>query len=112
MRNLARINNYYNNIESLKDWHALAGAARESGRTVADLPKACGWRKRDKAYNELRRELAQSVQRFAIPACPNHEPPAPAFTVSAGELFDAEGCVACDYCGKLLEPEPIEGQGA
>lgn len=62
MRNIARINNYYNRIEALRDWRSMADRAIAAGR--ADLvemhaPAAnAGWRTIDKAIAALRAAMA------------------------------------------------------
>lgn len=61
MRNLARISNYYNRIEAVKDWNELVMKAYEMGHgdlAAKHKPQPdSGWRKIDKAIKNLREEL-------------------------------------------------------
>jgi len=62
MRNFARINNYYNRIEAVKDWNKLAAEILKTDhwRLVWKYKPAdnAGWRKIDKAIARLREEFA------------------------------------------------------
>ena len=63
MRNIARINNYYNRIAAWEDWRKLAAQAAAAGHTdlVAQYQPAedAGWRVIDKQIGKLRTALAQ-----------------------------------------------------
>jgi len=59
MRNIARINNYYNRLQAWRDWEALANKAKETGVDVAKYApqQDAGWRKIDKAIGKLRQVM-------------------------------------------------------
>jgi hypothetical protein len=65
MRNLARIQNYYNRLAAWDDWRKLEQVALAAGQ--ADLveryqpPEDAGWRKIDKAIAALRQALAATT---------------------------------------------------
>lgn len=61
MRNFARINNYYNRLEAVKDWRELFWKACELGcrdLAIKHKPKPnSSWRKIDEAIKNLREDL-------------------------------------------------------
>ena len=65
MRNFARINNYYNKIEAIKDWNNFAGECVAAGH--ADLvlkfrpDESMGWRAIDARIEKLR-EAVRAAQ--------------------------------------------------
>jgi hypothetical protein len=80
MRNIARINNYYNRQQAWRDWQALAKTALlvMSADEVAKYKPAdnAGWRKIDKSIAELRlalyaRQEYYPVQPVSLTEC-NH----------------------------------------
>lgn len=63
MKNFARINNYYNRIEAIKDWNALVLKAYDTGHgdlatKYKPAPEA-GWRLIDKSIESLRKALQE-----------------------------------------------------
>lgn len=61
MRNLARINNYYNNIECSEEFTRLCAEARRLGIETPILPDKIGWRKLDKINIKLRNQIAATT---------------------------------------------------
>ena len=63
MRNISRINNYYNRIEALKDWKKLAAECTRAGHE--DLvkqftpPDGSGWKTIDYRIGRLRKAVAE-----------------------------------------------------
>lgn len=66
MRNLARINNYFNRLAAWDDWRALSAQAAVMGQEdVAKSlqpPPDASWRKIDKATKMLRVKLASILE--------------------------------------------------
>jgi len=70
MRNFARINNYYNRIEAVKDWNKLAADILKTDhwRLVWKYKPAdnAGWCKIDKAIAKLREEFQAVEHALAV----------------------------------------------
>jgi len=69
MKNFARINNYYNRIEAVKDWNRLATEVSEAG--YAELARKhkpandAGWKRIDKATAALREAYMAAIAAAA-----------------------------------------------
>jgi len=69
MRNFARINNYYNNIEAKKDWQKIKKYAEDLG--LFDIVKkyeiddSWGWRKIDKSIKMIRDVIEKEINKNA-----------------------------------------------
>lgn len=57
MRNLARINNYYNTIEARRDWQRIAATADPYIAALFAPPADAGWRTIDKCIANLREAM-------------------------------------------------------
>jgi len=66
MRNFARINNYYNKIEAIKDWNNIAGEAVSNGHVELVLKfkpdESMGWRAIDARIEKLRQAIRDAEQ--------------------------------------------------
>jgi N-acetylglucosamine kinase-like BadF-type ATPase len=68
MRNLARLTNAANNLDSWRDWNALVQVAKQQGLTeqqIAEVaPKVTDkWRKVDKCIAALRELIIASIKK-------------------------------------------------
>lgn len=62
MKNFARINNHYNNIEAAKEYAATVRQAEALGIKTPILPDRVGWRKLDKITDDLKAKIAAAQQ--------------------------------------------------
>jgi hypothetical protein len=64
MRNFARINNYYNNMEARRDWLRwtnLIGCVFPDMPEMFAPPSGSSWRKIDKAIDAMRNEFVRRL---------------------------------------------------
>lgn len=61
MRNLARINNYYNNIEAAKEYVSVVKQCEAMGIKTPILPNEIGWRKLDSIIADLKEKIAAAT---------------------------------------------------
>lgn len=66
MRNFARINNYYNNIEAAKEYAATVRLAEALGIEPPILPNKVGWRQLDKVIADLKAKIEATAHEQCV----------------------------------------------
>lgn len=61
MRNFARINNYYNNLEAAKEYASIVEQCKTLGIETPILPNEIGWRKLDLIIASLKEKIAAAT---------------------------------------------------